>query len=127
MQKFITSNALYLLWFALYIFIAWAVLGATLIAFFIVLAIYAVSITVALSPIGEQLLRLTENCRRPATEQEKEYLMPLFEEVYESAKIANPNLNKGIQLYIMDGMYVNAFAIGRETVAVTRGAMAQSK
>lgn len=123
MQKFITSNFSYLLWFLLYFFIAWIILGATLTSFFIVLAIYVLSITVALSPIGEAILRLTENCRGLATEQEKTYLIPIFEEVYDSARAANPNLNSDIQMYIMDAMYVNAFAIGRKTIAVTKGAI----
>ena len=47
----------------------------------------------------------------------------MFDEVVQSAKEVNPNLNSNIQLYIMDGMYVNAFAIGRATIAITRGAI----
>jgi len=85
--------------------------------------IYIISITVALSPLGEMLLRFIEGCRLPKTEREKNYLLPLFEEAYENAKDVNPSLNKGINIYIMDAMYVNAFAMGRKTVAVTRGAM----
>ena len=126
MLKFIASNISYLLWFLLYFVIAWLIVSAitaTLTAFLIVLGVYAVSIIVALSPIGEAILRLSENCRRPKTEQEQTYLIPIFEEVYDSAKMVNRHLNSGIQLYIMDAMYVNAFAIGRKTVAVTRGAM----
>jgi len=48
----------------------------------------------------------------------------MFEEVYQNAKEVNPKINSGVKLYIMDAMYVNAFAIGRKTVAVTRGAIA---
>ena len=123
MQKFISSNISYLLWFVLYFLITWFISGATLIGFFIVLAIYAVSISIALSPIGEAIVRLTESCREPATEQEQNYLMPIFEEVYNNAKTANSTLNSAIKLYIMDAMYVNAFAIGRKTIALTKGAM----
>jgi heat shock protein HtpX len=50
-------------------------------------------------------------------------LRPIFEEVYQYAKEVNPSLNNGIKIYIMDVMYVNAFAIGRQTIAVTRGAL----
>jgi len=85
--------------------------------------LYGASITVALSPIGEVILRYSEGCREPATEEECNYLIPIFEEVYENAKEYNPQLNDDIQLYIMDAMYVNAFAMGRKTVAVTRGAI----
>ena len=92
--------------------------------FFIVLLIYGGSVAIALSPVGEVILRLCENCREPLTQEEREYLLPLFEEVYENAKEIDPKLNHDIQLYIMDGVYVNAFAIGRKTIAVTRGAIA---
>jgi len=98
-------------------------LGGTRDSFIWVSIIYGVSITIALSPIGEVILQISENCREPSTEQEREYLLPLFEEVYENAIEVNPKLNKGIKLYIMDAMYVNAFAMGRKTVAVTKGAI----
>ena len=122
--NFLNSNWLYMLWFTIYFSIAWVILGATLNSFFIVLAIYAISIAIALSPVGEEILRFIENCREPETAQERDYLMPLFEEVYHNAMEMNPKLNRGIKLYVMDAMYVNAFAIGRKTVAVTRGAIA---
>jgi len=98
-------------------------LGGTRDSFIWVSIIYGVSITIALSPVGEAILRILENCRELSTEQERNYLLPMFEEVYENAKEVNPKLNKSIRLYIMDAMYVNAFAIGRKTVAVTKGAM----
>ena len=85
--------------------------------------IYGTSITIALCPVGEIILRFLEGCRLPATEQEKSYLIPIFEEVYDNAKEMNLYINKDIKIYVMDGMYVNAFAIGRKTVAVTRGAL----
>ena len=122
-KKFLESNYLYILWFLLYFTIAWALLGANLNSFIIVSIIYGASITIALCPIGEAILRLMENCREPATEQEQNYLLPMFGEVYQDAKEMYPELNDGIQLYIMDAMYINAFAIGRQTVAVTRGAI----
>jgi len=121
--RFLKSNILYIFWFAIYFTIAWFIFGGNLRALIIVAVIYAISISVALSPIGEVLLRLVENCREPLTEQEKSYLLPIFEEVYQSAKEINKNLNSGIKIYIMDAMYVNAFAIGRKTVAVTKGAL----
>jgi len=121
--NFLTSNFLYIIWFAIYFTLAWAILGANRYSFIIVSILYGASITVALSPIGEVILRYSEGCREPATEEECNYLIPIFEEVYENAKEYNPQLNDDIQLYIMDAMYVNAFAMGRKTVAVTRGAI----
>lgn len=121
--KFISSNILYIIWFVIYFTIAWVLLGANTQSLIIVSIVYGTSITIALCPIGEMLLRLIENCRNPATEQERSYLAPIFEEVYQNAKEVNPQLSNAIQLYIMDAMYVNAFAIGRTTVAVTNGAI----
>jgi len=63
--------------------------------------------------------------------QEKERLLPLFEEVYTKAKkkprknakeIYNPlpsNIN--IKLYIQESMDINAFAFGRSTLVLTKG------
>jgi len=121
--KYIGSNYLYILWFVIYFLLAWFILGGNLDTFIFVLIIYSVSITIALSPIGEVILRAVENCREPLTQQEKSYLLPLFEEVYESAKEVNPSLNRNIKIYIMDAMFVNAFAIGRQTIAITKGAI----
>jgi len=121
--KFLESNILYVVWFVIYFTLAWLLLGGRLESFIIVSIIYTVSITIALSPLGEIILRLTEGCREPYTEQEKNYLYPLFEEAYEYARELNPKLSKGIKIYIMDAMFVNAFAMGRQTIAVTMGAI----
>ena len=121
--KFIHSNYLYIIWFIIYFTLAWILLGAGIESLIIVTAVYGVSMTIALCPVGEIILRLLENCREPQTEQERNYLLPMFEEVYQYALEANPKLNKGIKIYIMDAMFVNAFAIGRKTIAVTRGAL----
>ena len=123
-KNFLHSNWTYMLWFILYYCLAWAILGGNLTSFIIVSLIYGISISVALSPVGEVILQISEDLREPATEQEINYLLPMFEEVHEYAKEANPKLNQGIKLYIIDAMYVNAFAMGRKTVAVTRGAIA---
>jgi len=114
--RFLRSNVFYILWFLLYFGFAWVIFGGNLNSFIIVSIIYGVSMTVALSPIGEVILRFFEGCRPPATEEEKSYILPLFDEVYQNAKETNPSLNNGIKIYIMDAMYVNAFAIGRKTV-----------
>ena len=121
--RFLKSNIPYLIWFIFYFTIAWLVLGGDTRGFMIASIIYSVSITVALSPVGEALLRFLEGCRRPVTNNEKNYLIPLFEEVYENAKEIYPSLNNDIQIYIQEQMTLNAFAVGRKTIAVTRGAL----
>jgi len=121
--KFMGSNYTYVIWFILYFSIALAMIGDTQQNFFLLLLVYGVSIGIALSPIGEAILRATENCREPSTEEEKNYLLPIFEEVYQDAITVNPNLNKEIKIYIKDAMYINAFAMGRKTIAVTKGGL----
>lgn len=122
-MQFIKSNYIYVLWFIFYFTIVWILLGANAQAFGITFLIYAVSITIALSPLGECLLRIMEGARALQTKEEIEYLQPLFDEVYENAKQENPKLSDGIKLYIMDAMFVNAFAMGRKTITVTKGAV----
>jgi len=121
--KFLTSNILYIIWFIIYFTIAWFLLGANGRSFFITAVLYTISISFALSPAGEWVIRKKENCRVPVTEQETEYLLPIFYEVYQQAKTENPKLNGNIKIYISDSVTVNAFAVGRQTVAVTRGAL----
>ena len=103
--------------------ICFAFLGGTIQAFLYTMIAYAASIGIALSPIGEAILRLLEELRRPETREEIEYLNDVFGEVYGKAKLQNSRLSENIEVFIIDRMYVNAFAIGRKTVAVTRGAL----
>jgi heat shock protein HtpX len=88
-----------------------------------VLWIYVASLTVAFSHIGEEILRFINRVRQLETKREKNYLIPLFEDVYAEARKIYPNLTKDIEICIVDAMYINAFALGRKTVAVTRGAV----
>ena len=60
--------------------------------------------------------------RKLETKQEKEYLVPIFNEVYEQAKQRNPELGH-IEMCVIDKVAVNAYALGKHTVAVTKGAM----
>ena len=122
-SNFLKNNYLYMIWFVLYFMLTWLMLGATLISFFIALGGYAISLTIAFSPAGEQILRLTNNVRELATKKEREYIMPIYEDVYTEAMNIFPNLRKDIEICIMDTLYINACALGKRTVAVTRGAI----
>lgn len=121
--RFLRSNMGYFFWFIFYFLIAWSILGQDLKAFLWTALIYGASVTLALSPVGEIILRWYENIRPAQTNEEKNYLLPIFEEVYEDAKEKFPKLSKNIKLYIEDSMTVNAFAIGRNTVTLTKGAI----
>lgn len=115
------SNWIYVIFFGLYFLIAVLAFISVPHGFWIVLAVYVVSITIAISPIGENLLRFMNGVRRISTLQEKEYIYPLFDEVYNRAKETTPNLSDDIEIFMTDEMHVNAYAFGRNTVVVTRG------
>ena len=121
--RFLRSNIGNILWFIVYFLISWQILGGTPDAFGIALLMYTISVVIALSFIGEAILRFSVGARPAQTKQDKEYLIPLFEEVYQSAQEKCPKLSKCIKIYITDSMMVNAFATGRDTIVVTRGAL----
>lgn len=83
--------------------------------------IYAVSLSIALSPIGEWILRFQTGCKEIKEASALAKIEPLFNEVYAKAKLKAPSLPDDIRLYICDDMSSNAFATGRKTVCVTRG------
>lgn len=123
----IKNNISYILWFIFYFVLAFLSLSSDDLiseeeAFVICVILYAVSIFVALV-FGEKILKLINGVRPIETKEEKEYLLPLFESVKTDALRVCPNLPK-IELYIIDKMSINACAIGKHTVAVTKGAIA---
>jgi len=85
--------------------------------------LYIISIAIALSPAGEFLLKIIADVRPLKTQEEIEYIQPLFDEVYENAKELYPKMNTNIKVHIVDAMVVNAFAVGRKTVALYRGSV----
>ncbi len=85
------------------------------------IVIYEVFVTLALSPIGEMIFRLINGCKKISNPVMSNRLMSLFNEVYEKAKLKDPDLSEKIKLYIVDQSYPNAFALGRNTVCITSG------
>ena len=83
--------------------------------------VYAISVALALSPIGEAIFRSMNGCREIVDSSILNRLTPLFNEIYEKAKLKDPNLSQNIKLYMVDQPYPNAFALGRNTVCVTNG------
>ncbi len=116
------NNPIYLVCSIFYYLISCLLLGGTAKSFLIVFTVYTVSLIIGFSPLGEKLLRLLNRVRPLETKRETKYLQPLFEEVYERAREEHKNLRK-IEICIIDNMTVNAMALGRQTIAVTKGAM----
>ena len=119
--KGLLSNWIYLVWALVYVLIFWVILGCTVQGFLWSLLIYALSISFALSPVGENIMRKLENVKPISTNKEKERLLPLFVEVYEQALTETPSLGKNIELFISNDMTVNAFAFGRNTIVINKG------
>lgn len=91
------------------------------IPFFIGLLVYLLSIVIALSPIGEFIVRLQNGCKEIKRKDHLDRLNPIFNKVYSEARKQCPNLPNDIKLYISDDEEPNAFATGRKTVCVTKG------
>ena len=90
-------------------------------AFVIGFLIYFVSIMIALSPVGETILRLQAGCKKIKRQDYLARLTPLFNEVYQKAKLRNPHLPDNIRFYMSNDSEPNAFATGRRTVCITEG------
>ena len=90
------------------------------------LIVYAASVIVALSPIGEFVLRYQNGCRAIKDADIINRIEPLFREVYYKAKKANPMISSDVRLFINDDDAPNAFATGRKTICITRGLLTYS-
>lgn len=90
------------------------------------LLIYIGSIAIALSPIGEAIIRHQNGCEKIQDTETIQRLEPLFREVYYNAKKDNPEISSDIRLFINKEECPNAFATGRKTVCVTRGLLKYS-
>lgn len=90
-------------------------------AYLLGLVLYAISLTLALSPFGEWLLRWQNGCHEIKRKEFVNRLEPLFFEVYEKAKKKDPSLPDDIKLYMSGDNDANAFATGRKTICLTKG------
>ena len=109
------GNGAYVRWFLFYFFFF---------SFFtagIAIPVYIITVMIAFSKTAEKLWRKVSGVRPLRLKSEKSRLLPLFKEVYTGAFEANPDLSKGIKLYIKEDMNINAFAFGKETLVLTRG------
>lgn len=97
--------------------------GSILLAAGVGLGLYIISLMITLSPIGEWVLRVQNGCKKLVRREHKEYLLPLFNEVYERAREQDPTIAPDVQLFINDDESMNAFATGRKTICVTKGLM----
>lgn len=95
--------------------------GNPITAFLVALLVYGLSLTIALSPIGEWVLRIQAGGRKIKRQEQLDYLMPIFEEVYAKAKAEDPAIPDNVKLYISDEECMNAAATGRKSIVVAHG------
>lgn len=90
--------------------------------------LYAIAATIALSPVGECLLRFVQGCKKIEDDKVLSRLEPLFWEVVERARTKQTDciIHEKITLYIKEDPEPNAFALGRKTVCVTTGLLEYS-
>lgn len=118
------TNVCILTYIMLNLGLIWSVLSGftyNVQALLLALGFYALSLLVALSPVGELILRLQTGCRKIKRKDHEAHIRPLFDEAYEKARALTPGLPNGIKLYMSSDNSANAFATGRRTICVTRG------
>ncbi len=123
------SNVSVLIYLVLNIFviggISWMLFSGGVVPFWICLIIgivlYGISLAVALSPVGEWILRRQTGCREIKRKEHRALIEPIFQEVYERARALDPTIPDDVQLYMNDDSEPNAFATGRRTICITKG------
>jgi heat shock protein HtpX len=83
--------------------------------------LYLITLFIALSPIGETLMRWQTGCHRIKRQEYLARLMPLFNEVYAQACAKDQTISHNVQLYMSNNKSPNAFATGRKTICITKG------
>ncbi|QOS89022.1 M48 family metalloprotease [Peribacillus sp. JNUCC41] len=86
-----------------------------------VIVLYFLSLCIALSPIGESILRFQTGAKKIKRKDLRDKLEPLFNEVYEKARLKDPSLPNDVRLYIANDISENAFAVGRKTICLFKG------
>lgn len=88
--------------------------------------VYALSLVVALSPLGEAILRFENGCHPVKDKNDADRLQNIFARVYAKAREAEPGISPDIRLFICNEQSENAFATGRRTICVTQGLLRMS-
>lgn len=90
-------------------------------ALLIGIVLYFVSLLIALSPVGEWILRLQTGCKKFQNDEQRNFIEPIFREVYDKARAQDPSISDKVKIYMNHDEAPNAFATGRKTICVTEG------
>ena len=83
--------------------------------------LYAASLAIALSPVGEWILRVQTGCKKIESPEQLARIEPIFREVYARAKKLEPTIPDDVHIFINDDTAPSAFATGRKTICMTQG------
>lgn len=120
MKATLKSNYVLILFYIFYLMLIYCLFPSN---FITILMVHIILIIIALTPLGEAIMRLINHANKIQTKEDKDYLYPIFNDVYENALIQNPKLSKNIKLFINNDKSANAFACANNTICVTRGAI----
>ena len=123
MKHFLKSNYIFFILFLFHVIVCIILFHQNISIFLALILIELIGITLALSPLGESIVRLLCGARKIMTQQEAEYLVPLFYSVYDKVIEHTPNISRNVKLYIDETPQINGFAVGSNTIAITRGAI----
>lgn len=91
------------------------------------IVLYFLSLLIALSPVGEWILRLQTGCKKISRMDHQERLLPLFKEVFGKARTQDCSICEDVDVYLSADKAPNAFATGRKTICVTEGMLEMPK
>ena len=89
-------------------------------SFIIFMSIQVGVVLLAMSPVGSWILRVLFRARKMKGNLN---IHELFDEVYDSVKEKYPDCPKNIKLYYDRDMSINAYAVGSDTIVITRGSI----
>ncbi len=101
-------------------FYPWSV---TLPGVLMLVGLYAVTLLISLSPVGEWLLGVFAGAREIKRTDFKLKLLPLVDVVHEQAMALTPDIVKKIRIKMVPDEGINAYVIGRRTLCVTQDFM----
>lgn len=87
------------------------------------LALTLAALAVVVSPVGDWWILKSVDSKMVKAEETDvaERVMPLFNEVMSEARFRAPDISENVRLYVAETDIVNAYAIGRRIVCLTRG------
>lgn len=92
----------------------------------VIVIVSILAVVISISDVGESVIRYINGCKKIVDDETLSRVEPLFVEVYQRAKQVYPQLSSNISIYVQESEKENAFAIGRNTICVTRGLLALS-